>query len=148
MDPNLFRIDWEQTGEVLVCIVVLAFIVERALALIFESKIYIKVFGDWSIKEFITLLVCVLITWAWSFDALSVILHGDRPTFIGRILTAGVIAGGSKASLKLFRDVMNVENEQARVARQKRVEDDTRAMNKPRGPNEGGGTAAAVAGKG
>jgi hypothetical protein len=148
MDPNLFRIDWEQTGEVLVCIVVLAFIVERALALIFESKIYIKVFGDWSIKEFITLLVCGLITWAWSFDALSVILHGDKPTFIGRILTAGVIAGGSKASLKLFRDVMNVENEQARVARHKRVEDDTRAMNKPRGPNEGGGTASAVAGKG
>lgn len=47
MDPNLFRIDWQQTSEVLICIVVLAFIVERALALTFESKIYINVLGDW-----------------------------------------------------------------------------------------------------
>ena len=121
MDPNLFRIDWEQMSEVLICIVVLAFIVERALALIFESKIYIKVFGDWSVKEFVTLGVCWVITFMWNFDALSVIMHGDKPTFIGRLLTAGVIAGGSKAALKLFRDVMGVENEQARIDRQRRA---------------------------
>lgn len=139
MDPNLFRIDWEQTGEVLIGIVVMAFIVERALAVVFESKIYLRVCGDWSIKEFITLGVCFVITWKWSFDALSVILHGDKPTFIGCLLTAGVIAGGSKAALKLFRDVMGVENEQAKAARQQRIANDEEQLQK---------THTATAGKG
>jgi len=139
MDPNLFRIDWQQTSEVLICIVVLAFIVERALALIFESKIYIKVFGDWSVKEFVTLGVCWVITSMWSFDALSVILHGDKPTFIGRLLTAGVIAGGSKAALKLFRDVMGVENEQAKVDRQRRAAKDKQPPEPPKGKAAGAG---------
>ncbi len=120
-DPNLFRIDWEQTGEVLICIVVLAFLVERALALVFESQLYIKTLGKSNVKELITLVVCFLIAWMWNFDALSIILHGDKITFIGRLITAAVIAGGSKASLKLFRDVMGVENEQAKVDREQRA---------------------------
>jgi len=52
----------------------------------------------------------------------SVILHGDHMTLFGELLTAGVVAGGSKASLKLFRDVMGVENEQAQIARQQRTD--------------------------
>jgi hypothetical protein len=139
MDPNLFRIDWEQTGEVLICIVVLAFIVERALAVIFESKVYLKVMGDWNVKEFITLLLCFLIVWIWKVDALSVILHGDKPKFIGLLLTAGVIAGGSKGALKLFRDVMGVENEQAKVARQQRVAKDRQVLEKPQAAAAGAG---------
>lgn len=139
MDPNLFRVDWQQTSEVLICIVVLAFIVERALSLIFESKLYITLCGNWSVKEFISLGVSFVITSIWSFDALSVILHGDKPTFMGRLLTAGVIAGGSKASLKLFRDVMGVENEQSRIARHERVADDKKALEKAKAAGAGGG---------
>jgi hypothetical protein len=137
MDPNLFRIDWQQTSEVMICIVVLAFIVERALALIFESKLYITLCSDWNIKEFITLGICFVITWMWNFDGLSVILHGDKPTFIGRLLTAGVIAGGSKAALKLFRDVMGVENEQARIARQQRATREQKPSEKTRAATTG-----------
>lgn len=121
MDPNLFRIDWEQTSEVLICIVVLAFLVERAMALIFESKLYIDFLGNKNLKEILTLAVCFFVTWMWNFDALSVILHGDKTTGIGKFITAAVIAGGSKASLKLFRDVMGVENEQAKVQRQRKA---------------------------
>src|SRR5262249_35053448 len=105
IDPNLFRVDWEQTGEVLAMIVVLAFLVERALAVVFESKIYIDSVGKAPIKEMITFGVCLVICYLWSFDALSVVLHGDKLTFMGRAITALVIAGGSKASLKLFRDI-------------------------------------------
>ncbi|HET9166019.1 MAG TPA: hypothetical protein VFP11_08480 [Candidatus Angelobacter sp.] len=115
-DPNLFRVDWEQTGEVLAMIVVLAFLVERALALVFESKIYIQIVKA-PIKELITFVVCFMICWVWSFDALSVVLHGDKLTIIGRAVTALVIAGGSKASLKLFRDIMGIETEQSQIAR-------------------------------
>ncbi len=121
LDPNLFHIDWEQTSEVLICIVVLAFLVERALALIFESQLYIKSLGKYNLKELITLGTCFLIVSLWSLDALSIILHGEKITFIGRFITAAVIAGGSKASLKLFRDVMGVENEQAKVDREARA---------------------------
>jgi hypothetical protein len=116
-DPNLFRVDWEQTGEVLAMIVVLAFLVERALAVVFESKIYIETVGKAPLKELITFVVCFMICYIWSFDALSVVLHGDKLTLIGRAVTALVIAGGSKASLKLFRDIMGIENEQSKIAR-------------------------------
>jgi hypothetical protein len=117
VDPNLFRVDWEQTGEVLAMIVVLAFLVERALAVVFESKMYIQTVGKAPLKELITFVVCFMICYMWSFDALSVVLHGDKLTLIGRAVTALVIAGGSKASLKLFRDIMGIENEQSRIAR-------------------------------
>jgi hypothetical protein len=38
VDPNLFHIDWERTLEALVAIVVLSFVVERACAILFESR--------------------------------------------------------------------------------------------------------------
>lgn len=41
IDPNLFHMDWERTFEVLIVIILLAFIVERALAIIFESRFFI-----------------------------------------------------------------------------------------------------------
>ena len=120
VDPNLFAIDWEQTGEVLVTIIVMAFIVERFLALLFESQWYLETLGTIHIKELLTFLLSAVVCIAWKIDALSVILHGDRTKLLGELVTAGVVAGGSKASLKLFRDVMGIENEQAQIARQQR----------------------------
>jgi hypothetical protein len=38
MDPNLYHLDWERTLEVLATIIVLAFVVERALSLLFENR--------------------------------------------------------------------------------------------------------------
>ena len=121
MDPNLFAIDWAQTGEVLATITVMAFFVERALALLFENQWYLEKLGPKHIKELLAFLLSGVVCVVWKIDALSVILHGDRMTVLGELLTAGVIAGGSKASLKLFRDIMGVENEQAQFARQQRA---------------------------
>jgi hypothetical protein len=118
VDPNLFAIDWEQTGEVLVTIIVLAFMVERALALVFESQWYLKRLGPKHVKEVLAFLLSAAVCVVWKIDGVSVILHGDHMTLFGELLTGGVIAGGSKASIKLFRDVMGVENEQAQIARQ------------------------------
>ena len=42
MDPNLFHLDWERVGEVLTAIVVLSFVLERALAVPFESRLLIN----------------------------------------------------------------------------------------------------------
>ena len=121
MDPNLFAIDWEQTGEVLATIIVLAFLVERALALVFENQWYLEKLGPKHIKELVAFLLSAVVCVVWKIDAFSVILHGDHTTILGELLTAGVVAGGSKASLKLFRDIMGVENEQAKFARRQRT---------------------------
>lgn len=41
MDPNLFHVDWERTVEALGAVVLLSFIVERALAVIFGSRVWV-----------------------------------------------------------------------------------------------------------
>src|SRR2546422_8639861 len=102
MDPNLFHLDWERVSEVLATIVVLAFILERALALVFEHRLFVKYFDQSGLKEAIALIVCVYVCLHWNFDGLSIVLLTDKTTPVGEVLTGAVIAGGSKASLKLF----------------------------------------------
>lgn len=110
MDPNLFQLDWERTIEVLATIVVLSFFVERALALLFEHKWFVAKFRDKGLKEPIAFLVAFLLCRKWQFDGVSIVVLSDSVTLPGMLLTAGVIAGGSKASVKLFHDVLEVRS--------------------------------------
>src|SRR5262249_34708862 len=109
-DPNLFHLDWERVGEVLATVVVLAFVLERALSLLFEHRFFLKNFGGKGVKEVIAAVVAVVVCARWNFDAISMIVLTDRTTFLGELLTGMVIAGGSKASLKLFHDVFDVRS--------------------------------------
>jgi hypothetical protein len=106
MDPNLFHLDWERTFEVLGAIVLLSMFVERALALLFEQKLFVKRFGGSPIKEIIAFAVSLVVCLKWKFDAVSMTILSDRISAIGQVVTAGIIAGGSKGSIKLFRDVL------------------------------------------
>lgn len=121
-DPNLFHLDWERTFEALSTIVVLSFIVERALAIVFENRIFLAWYGGAApakpsngnktparkgIKELGAFAVALALCVTWKFDALSIIVLDDRNHALGYALTAGVIAGGSKGSMKLFHDVFN-----------------------------------------
>ena len=110
MDPNLFHLDWDRVAEVLGALVVLSFFVERALAIIFESRWFLKKLDQFPIKEFIAFGVSLLVCITWHFDSLSMVLLTDHTSLLGEIVTAGVVAGGSKASLKLFHDVLNVRS--------------------------------------
>jgi len=110
MDPNLFRIDWDRLAEVLAVVIVLAFLLERALALIFEHRLFVEGFDQKGLKEPIAFLVALLVCWRWDFDAVSSILLTEKTTVLGKVITAGVIAGGSKASVKLFRDIMGAKS--------------------------------------
>jgi hypothetical protein len=110
MDPTLFRIDFEVLTEVLVVIVVLAFLIERALSLLFEHRLFVNAFADRGLKEPIALLVSVAIVRYWEFDALSILFQGDRTSFAGYLITAAIIAGGSKGSMKLFQDLLKVRS--------------------------------------
>ena len=110
MDPNLFHIDWPQLLEVLAAVVVLAFVVERVLSLIFEHRLYVDHLEAKGFKELIAFVVSLLVCIYWDFDIISVVLTSETTSIIGQIITAGVIAGGSKASMKLFHDVMKIKS--------------------------------------
>lgn len=113
MDPALFRIDWEVLTEVLATITVLAFFVERALSLVFEHRIFVAKLNEKGLKEPIAFIVSFIVVRYWGFDALGVIMHADKTSLWGYLITAAIIAGGSKASIKLFHDVLKTKSRAA-----------------------------------
>jgi len=84
--------------------------VERALSLFFGSRFYIKKAESKGLKEIIAFILSTLICWRWQFDALSIMLVQEKMTIYGEIITGAVIAGGSKASIKLFHDILDVKS--------------------------------------
>lgn len=111
MEPNAFSIDPERLLNVLFAIVVLSFLVERALAILFENRWYVQRLGGKGLKEPIALLVGFAVCKQWNFDAMTSLLGGGSTKFWGYFITAAIIAGGSKASLKLFHDVLDVRSD-------------------------------------
>lgn len=110
MDPNLFHLDWDRLAEVLAAIIVLAFLLERVLSLVFEHRLYLRHMRNSGAKEFIAFGLAACVCWYWDFDAISMILLSEQTTFPGAMITAGVIAGGSKGAVKLFRDIMGIKS--------------------------------------
>ena len=121
MDPNLFAVDWERLAEVLIAIVVLSFMLERACALLFEHRLFIKYFDGKGLKEAIALVLAYVVCRRWNFDAISMIVLTEQTTRLGELITAGVIAGGSKASIKLFHDLMDVRSSAHEIVHQRGV---------------------------
>lgn len=110
MDPAFFRIDWEVLAETLFAIIVLAFFVERALSLVFEHRYFVAKFDKRGIKEPIALLVSYGTVYLCKLDAIAVIFKLEHATFFGYLITAAVVAGGSKASIKLFQDIFDAKS--------------------------------------
>lgn len=111
MDPNLFYLDYERLFEVLVVIVAFSFFIERALAVIFESQWFINIYEAnekrKGLKELIALIVSIAVCVFWKFDALSIlVVSHSQMQIAGYVLTGAIIAGGSKASIKFFKDFL------------------------------------------
>jgi hypothetical protein len=87
---------------------ILSVLIERSLALFFEQKHISKVLEGKGVKELIAFGVCYFVCIQWSIDIISMILKIDSSKAIGFVLTAAAIAGGSKASIKLFQDVIGI----------------------------------------
>lgn len=111
MDPVFFEINWERTLEVVSVIVLLAFFLERALTLLFDTKFYENYLAPFHIKPLISLIISVIVCYVWEFDALSIILVKDQMTFFGYLITASIIAGGSKGALMLLRNIRMLRDE-------------------------------------
>jgi len=116
VDPNLFHLDWDRVAEVLAAIVVLSFVLERALAVVFESRQFIRAFDGKGVKDWIAAAVCIAVCFFWKFDAVSMIILSDHTTPFGEIITGALLAGGSKASLKLFHDVLDARSSAHKLA--------------------------------
>lgn len=100
-------------SSVLFQIVMSAFIVERALALIFEWDVwdFLVKKAPWlaGTKEVIAFGTSYLICQTANFDALKT-LFNSNPSETGRIISALVVAGGSKGAIKLMQDVWKIKN--------------------------------------
>ena len=114
MDPNQFAVNWATLFEMLALIIVLAFLVERALAIIYESKPFIRFSlkreadekGDF--KTMGAFVLSALVTTMFDIDIIAVVLSHAHTSLFGQLISAAVIAGGSKASIRLFREILNV----------------------------------------
>jgi len=127
MDPNLFHVDWERVFEVLVAIVILAFLLERALAVLFESKWFVDRLQGKNLKELIAFVVGIAVCLFWDFDAVSMIFLKENVTVGGAVITGAIVAGGSKASIKLFRNLlgfMSDAEDERQKRRDKRLKDE------------------------
>jgi len=109
--------DWSALVKILWFVTVLSLLVERALSLVFEHRVWIALERDFTgagLKE----LVAVLLSWSMvrtaGFDAFG-LMFARPPSTFGLLLTAGMIAGGSKGMVKLMRDVLGVTKTSAAV---------------------------------
>jgi hypothetical protein len=62
------------------------------------------------LKEFLVFLLALVICRVWDFDAVSIILLSERTQLIGIIITAAIVAGGSKGSIELFHRLLGVRS--------------------------------------
>src|SRR3989337_2747209 len=106
MDPLLFGVKGDVVANVLGMIVLLSLVVERALSPFFEWRVILERTKEKGVKEPIALVVSFLVVYYYKFDALAVVFSQDKSSLIGYLITAAVVAGGSKGSIKLFRDFL------------------------------------------
>lgn len=62
------------------------------------------------IKEVVAFALAGVVCLVWDFDAVSMVLLSEHTQIGGKLITAAVIAGGSKASIALFHTLMNVRS--------------------------------------
>ncbi len=124
IDPNQFALDWALLFELLALIIVLSFVIERALALFFESKLFVQFSlirkkenkGDF--KSLIAFVVSAVLTMLCQIDLVAVLMSHEHSSLFGELITAAVIAGGSKASIRLFKDILQIKSNEYDRAQQ------------------------------
>jgi hypothetical protein len=108
-NPLFFRLDWALVGEVMGALLFLAFAVERALSVVFESPYYARLHGM-GLKAVIAFAASLAICWALRFDAISTTFHRESTSGAGVVATALLIAGGSKGVMAFMRQVLHIPN--------------------------------------
>ena len=114
MDPSKFGVDVDVVGQLILAIGVIAIFVERALSILFGWRVFIDKAKDRGLKEPIAFLFSGFVVWTYGLDAMAVLLKQGDSTWIGLLVTTGIVAGGSKGSIKLFQDVLGWKSRKER----------------------------------
>jgi len=122
------NVNWEQIGEVLVLLFVISVVFETALTPIFNWRIFARFCEGKGIKTPFTVIVAVLLLWTYEIDIFRHIIDafdaakgaavtgaagaagaagvqgaaGSESSFLGRIMTGLLVAGGSGAIFNIF----------------------------------------------
>ena len=114
----------------LALVAVLSIVLERALSVPFEWTLWSKWLEDKKLRAPISLVIAWVICTQMHFDLLPVLTNAKDakdfwvgPFSIGTLVTAGVIAGGSKGAILLFQGILGFGKEavDARVERAKQA---------------------------
>lgn len=112
----------------LVVVVLLSFIIERALAVFFDMEKLRDRLSKYDLKPWISIVVSIAVCGFLQFDILRVLTEADVmgvklgtvPPWLGIGLTGLTVAGGSAGAVKLFQDVLGLRrttrDEQRKVA--------------------------------
>lgn len=144
---NGLDVNWEQIGEILVLLFVISVVFETALTPIFNWRWFARHFEGKGVKTPITILAAVALLWNYDIDIFRHIIDAFASgaegagqaavgtqavaasaqatadsTFLGRIMTGLLVAGGSGAIFNIFTR-MGLRNplqlaEKARKARE------------------------------
>ena len=109
LNPLYFKLDYALLAEVFAALLFLSFAIERALSVVFESPYYDRLQGL-GLKSVIATAVSLASCWYLHFDLFAIVFHQEQTTVLGYVLTALVIAGGSKGVMALMRQVFRIPN--------------------------------------
>jgi len=103
-------LDYGALQESFVFLLVLAFFIERSLAVVFELGLWQGTLDRPGVKEGVAVVVSSAVCkWA-HFDAYAT-LFGQESVFLSQALTALLVAGGSKGAMKLMQEVLGVRKD-------------------------------------
>lgn len=118
---DLTTLTGDHVWKILYLITILAFMIERALAVVFEHRLWLNWIGRFrGLKEFVTILAAWKIT-SWAhFDALA-LLVGQPSVGRSRLVTALIVAGGSKGAVRLMQEYLDIRKPETRILAQKKA---------------------------
>ncbi len=94
----------ERTMISVVCALVIAVFIERSLAVVFDWSRVKPLISGRGLKVPIAFLVSGIICFGYPVDFLGMVM--DHPdTFIGKIISTGLLAGGSKRIAEMVGDL-------------------------------------------
>jgi hypothetical protein len=110
-------VDMSKIGDILIKFLVLSVIFESALTPIFNWRIFLEYFDEKGLKTPITVILALLTFWVYDLDIFREVLVSfglpDKSGFVGKVITALLIAGGSNGVLTIF-DKLHIRDLKAR----------------------------------
>ncbi len=141
----------EQTGGILVLLFVLSVVFETALTAIFNWRVFARHFEGRGVKTPITVLLAPALLWGYDIDIFKHVIDAfagegassSSSTFVGRVITALPVAGGSGATFNIFSRIGLRNPEQLVEKARKEREQAEKAGQAAEPGNEGGRTPPA-----